>query len=174
MKKGAFRNFIPDYKFKKIIDIGSDFFSGAQLIIFDVDNTLVFSEGPEGYPETKKEVLDWFNRVNSRYKCICLSNNRTIFKREKQISELLNCDVFLSRHKKPFKKLFEEIKTKYNLEGGKVFVVGDRIFTDILFGNLNGAVTVLVKPLSKKENIFIKIIRILENSVLFLANLVYT
>ncbi|MEK7080661.1 MAG: HAD-IIIA family hydrolase [Patescibacteria group bacterium] len=174
MNKGALRNFIPDYKFKYLTDINSDFFNGVGLIIFDVDNTLVFSEGPKGYPETKKEVLDWFNRVNSRYKCICLSNSRTIFKIEKQISELLNCNVFLSRHKKPFKKLFEEIKAKYSLGDGKVFVVGDRIFTDILFGNINGAVTVLVKPLNNKENILIKIIRKLENSILFLANLIYT
>ncbi len=170
MNKGILKNFLPNYQFNKLTDINSDFFLESQLIIFDVDNTLVFSETAE----TKKEVLDWFNGINSRYKCVCLSNSRTIFRRERQISKLLNCDVFLSRYKKPFKKLFEEIKTKYNLENGKIFVVGDRLFTDILFGNLNGAVTVLIKPLSNKENILIKFVRKIENLILFLVNLRYT
>jgi len=170
MKRGVLQNFIPDCRFNKLEDISADFFFGSQLVIFDIDNTLVFPETAE----TKKEITDWFSKINSEYRCICLSNSRTIFKREKQISELLSCFIFLSRHKKPFKKLFEEIKKKYNLRDGKVFIVGDRIFTDILFGNLNGATTVLVKPLSNRENILIKTLRKIENLILFLLNLIYT
>ena len=177
MVKQILKNFLPDFLFSNLTDIDADFFKGAQLIIFDLDNTLVFSEGRPGvpsgsypgYPETKKEIIDWFHKINSRYKCTCLSNNRAIFDRKEKISKLLNCQMFLSRHKKPFKRLFREIKEKYNFENDKVFVVGDRIFTDILFGNLNGAKTILVKPLGKKENIFIKIIRKVEWLVLFLA-----
>lgn len=146
MKKGFIKNLLPDYKFSMLTEINQNFFMGAELIIFDIDNTLVFSETAE----TKKEIIDWFYKINSKYKCICLSNSRTIFNRKEKISKLLNCEIFLSRHKKPFKRLFQEIKEKYNFENDKVFVVGDRIFIDILFGNLNGAKTILVKPLSKK------------------------
>lgn len=173
MVKKILKIFLPDFLFSNLTDIGFDFFKEAQLIIFDIDNTLVFSEGrPGGYPgcpETKKEIIDWFLQVRNKYPCICISNSRTIFDRKEKISKLLNCELFLSRHKKPFKRLFKEIKEKYIFENDKVFIVGDRIFTDILFGNLNGVKTILIKPLGKKENIFIKIIRRIESFILFLA-----
>ena len=169
MKKSVAKIFLPDYRFKKITEISSDFFSGAGLIVFDVDNTLVFSETTEA----KKEIVDWFCEINNRYRCVCVSNSRTIKQRQEKIEKLLGCGLFLSRRKKPSKKLFAEITGKYNLGGGRVFVVGDRIFTDILFGNLNGAATVLVNPLSNRENILIKITRVSENLILFFAGLRY-
>ncbi|MEK7658404.1 MAG: YqeG family HAD IIIA-type phosphatase [Patescibacteria group bacterium] len=170
MKKGFIRNLLPDHRFEKIIDIMSDFFSGSQLVIFDLDNTLVFSEKTE----STKEIINWIASIKNRYKCVCISNSRTAKDRAQKISKALDIDIFLSKEKKPSKKLFEEIKKKYNLGNGKIFVVGDRVFTDILFGNLNGAATVLIKPLSRKENILIKIIRKIENAILFLVNLIYT
>jgi HAD superfamily phosphatase (TIGR01668 family) len=169
MRKKGFKIFLPDFMFSNLTDIKTDFFLGANLIIFDVDNTVVFAETTE----TKKEVVSWFDEINRAYKCILLSNSATIFKREKQISELLHCKIFLSRHKKPFKSLFLEIKKEYNLGNGKVFIIGDRIFTDILFGNLNKMTTILVKPLSNKENIIARITRKWENFILFLSDLKY-
>lgn len=166
MKKGFIKNLLPDYKFSDLTDINVDFFSNKDLIIFDIDNTLVFSETTE----TKKEIILWFKNINSQYKCIGISNSRTISQRKEKIFNLLGCEIFLSKHKKPFKKLFQELKDKYKFENDKVFVVGDRIFIDILFGNLNGAITVLVNSLSSKENILIKIIRKIERFVLFLAD----
>ena len=161
-----FFKIIPNYRFNKLIDIDINIFSNKDLIIFDIDNTLVFSETTE----TKKEIILWFKNINSQYKCIGISNSRTINQRKEKIFNLLGCEIFLSKHKKPFKKLFQELKDKYKFENNKVFVVGDRIFTDILFGNLNGASTVLVNPLSNRENILVKIIREIERSALFLAD----
>lgn len=169
MKKSLIEFLSPDYRFKKITDIGPDFFFGAQLVIFDVDNTLVFSETAE----TKQEIVEWFYKINNNYKCVCVSNSWTIKKRQGKIEKLLGCDLFLSKRKKPSQKLFAEIADKHNLGIGKVFVVGDRIFTDILFGNLSGATTVLVNPLNNRENILIKITRIFENSILFFTGLRY-
>lgn len=146
MVKQILKIFRPDFSFSNLTDISFDIFKEAQLIIFDIDNTLVFSETAE----TKKEIIDWFYKINNRYKCICFSNSRTIFDRKEKISKLLNCEIFLSRHRKPFKGLFKEIKKRYNFENDKVFVVGDRILIDILFGKLNGAKTILVKPLGKR------------------------
>ncbi|TSC94649.1 MAG: HAD superfamily hydrolase IIIA phosphatase [Parcubacteria group bacterium Licking1014_1] len=146
MKKWFIENLLPDYRFSNLTDISADFFSNSDLIIFDADNTLVFPETAE----TKKEIIDWFYKINSRHKCILISNSRTIFERKDKISALLKCDVFLSHNKKPFRKLFQELKKKYNFEDSRVFVAGDKIFTDILFGNLNGAKTILVKPLGRK------------------------
>lgn len=160
--KNFFNKFFPNYKFFKLIDINADIFSDSQLIIFDVDNTLFFSETTE----TKKEIIDWFYKIKNKHKCVCFSNSSSISQRKGKIFDLLGCEVFLSRYKKPSKRLFDEIKKKYNLENGKIFVVGDRVFPDILFGNLNGAITILVSPLSSKEKIIIKIERGIENFAL--------
>lgn len=163
MRKLFIKNLLPDYEFAKITKISQDFFAGAKLLIFDVDNTLFFSETTI----IEKEIIDWFKPINQKYNCTCLSNSSTISERKEKISELLGCEIFLSRRKKPSKKLFEEIRKKFKLNNNdKVFVVGDRILTDVLFGNKSGAVTVLVKPLSRKEEPFIiKTIRTFENFV---------
>jgi len=83
MKKSVAKIFLPDYRFKKITEISSDFFSGAGLIVFDVDNTLVFSETTEA----KKEIVDWFCEINNRYRCVCVSNSRTIKQRQEKIEK---------------------------------------------------------------------------------------
>ena len=161
-----FSKIIPNYRFNKLIDIDVSIFSNKDLIIFDIDNTLVFSE----ITETKKEIIDWFNKINNDYQCIGLSNSWTIEKRKDKIFQLLGCEIFLSKLKKPSKKLFNNIKEVYGVEASKMVVVGDRILSDVLFGNLNGASTVLISPLSSRENILIKIIRRIERSVLFLVD----
>ena len=160
-----FFKIIPNYRFNKLTDIDVNIFSNKDLIIFDVDNTLVFSETVE----TKKEIIDWFNKINNDYQCIGLSNSWTIKKRKDRIFQLLGCKIFLSGFKKPSKKLFNNIKEVYGVEASKMIIVGDRIFSDVLFGNLNGATTVLINPLSNKENILIKIIRRVEGLALFLT-----
>lgn len=157
---------IPNYRFNKLTDINTTVFFKKNLIIFDLDNTLIFSEDTK----TKPEIVNWFKKINKNYKCICLSNSRTIKKRKDKISELLGCEVFLSKFKKPSGKLFKSIKIFYNVRADEVIVVGDRILSDILFGNLNGASTVLVNPINNQENVLIKVIRKIERFMLFLVN----
>jgi len=166
MAESLVKYLLPDFRFQKLTDIDDSFFMGAQLIIFDVDNTLVLPETKE----IKEEIINWFSRIKNRYSCILISNSRTIFKRAEEISKILECEVFLSRYKKPSRKLFKEIKEKYKLSNRKVFVVGDRILTDILFGNLSGAITVLIAPFTNQESLIIKTERYIEKFLLFLIN----
>ncbi len=156
-----FKNFIPDYRFKKIINIPSEIFRGAELIILDLDNTLVAS----GTLETTKEVIDWVANIKKNYHCIIFSNSFDFYRRAPKIATLFDCELFLSRSKKPFRGLFLKMKEKYQIGNSEVFVIGDHLFTDILFGNSNGAVTILVDRLTAKESIFIKPIRVLENLI---------
>ncbi|MBU2539662.1 YqeG family HAD IIIA-type phosphatase [Patescibacteria group bacterium] len=164
MKKGI-KIFLPDYKFKKITDISPNIFLGSDLIILDIDNTLVFSETCE----SKKDIIEWLDNIKKDYHCILASNSRTKWQRREKIENLFGCEIFLSKRKKPSQKLFAEIKKKYDLQNKKITMVGDRIFTDILFGNLGGAKTILIEPISRKEQILIRIIRVLEKLSLFLA-----
>ena len=162
MKKGLIGNLLPDYRFKNLIGIDAVLFSGSGLIIFDVDNTLVFPETTE----TKAEVIEWFKEMKKEHRCLCLSNSRTISKREKRISQVFDCEFFLSKNKKPSKKLFKEIKKKFSFPCSEIVVVGDRVFSDILFGNRSGATTILVEPLTCKEKILTKIFRKTENFII--------
>lgn len=157
MKRGI-KIFFPDFKFKNVIQIDAKIFKGSDLIIFDIDNTLFIPETTEIREETRR----WFLEIKDKYQCICLSNSDTIKRRLYEIEKILGCNVFLSKRKKPSKKLFFEIKEDF--PGAKnIIMIGDRVFPDILFGNLNGMKTILVDVLYKKEKPRIKMFRVLEN-----------
>lgn len=157
-----FKKIIPNYRFKKITDIPYDFFSGSQLLIFDLDNTLVFPETTK----TTKETTEWFLKIKEKFPCVIVSNSWSFKKRAEKVSQIFGCDIFLSKRKKPFRKLFQELKNKYKFKNEKVLVVGDRLFTDVLFGNLNCAKSVLVEPLNNTENLLIKFVRIIEKCII--------
>lgn len=157
---GITKFFLPNFRFKNVSQIDPKIFKYSDLLIFDIDNTLFF-------PETikiNKETLEWFSKIRKKYRCICLSNSNTIIKRRPKIEKILGCEVFLSDRKKPSKKLFLEIKKSFPA-AKNIFIIGDRIFPDILFGNLNGAVTILVDIISKKERIYIMIARFIEKII---------
>ncbi len=150
LKKRFFNNLIPDYRFKNITDIPLDFFEGSELIIFDLDSTLVVS----GTVSTTQEIIARVHEINKKYRCIIFSNSFSFAHRGPKIIDIFHVDLFKSWHKKPFKVLFLQMKDKYHIvENDKVYVVGDMRTTDILFGNLNNAKTVLVAPLKARKNI---------------------
>ncbi|MEK7175221.1 MAG: HAD hydrolase-like protein, partial [Patescibacteria group bacterium] len=103
---------------------------------------------------------------------IILSNSKTAFKRKDEIEGLFKSRLFLSGNKKPFQSLFKEINSEYDLKTQNFLVVGDRIITDILFGNINSATTILVKPLVKEKDVFRMTKRILENSLVYILKFI--
>ncbi len=161
-----FKKFAPTHHFQKITDIPADFFDGAELVIFDLDNTLVFAETLN----TKPDILAWFFLMKKKYPCIIFSNSFSYFDRAKAVEKLFDCELFLSKSKKPFKKLFTQMQQKYHVDPVKIFVVGDRVMTDILFGNSNGTKTVLVDSLGGKENFLIGASRMFDEMALFFAS----
>ncbi|WVY93005.1 hypothetical protein V8G54_032093 [Vigna mungo] len=59
----------------------------------------------------------------------------------------------------------EETEKHFGCEASRLIMVGDRPFTDIVYGNRNGFLTILTEPLSLAEEPFIvKQVRKLENS----------
>ena len=153
------KTIFPDYEFQNVTKIPESLLSDKDLIIFDIDNTLV-------YPETievRTDIQEWFKRINKKYKCVCFSNSLTIKKRQKDIESKLGCELFISKNKKPSKRLFEKIVKNYNANPKKIVVIGDFMLTDVLFGNRNGATTILVKPFSSLESRKIKFFRVFEN-----------
>ncbi|EKF49281.1 had-superfamily phosphatase subfamily iiia [Thermosipho africanus H17ap60334] len=136
--------------FKKLIDMGID------LFVFDFDNTV------NKWKESKipNEIIQIFNYLEKNgAKIIIVSNGKP---------RNLNANVktlWLARKPMPFKfkKYLKEKNIKYN----KAVVIGDQLFTDMLFGKLLNAYLIKVEPLDTQKEFFItKILRFFEKIVL--------
>ncbi|XP_011044807.1 PREDICTED: uncharacterized protein LOC105139874 isoform X2 [Populus euphratica] len=82
------------------------------------------------------------------------------------LEKAIGIKVIRHRVKKPAGTA-EEIEKHFGCKSSQLVMVGDRPFTDIVYGNQNGFLTVLTKPLSLAEEPFIvRQVRKLEMSLL--------
>jgi HAD superfamily phosphatase (TIGR01668 family) len=127
-----------------------------RAIIFDLDNTL--APYYESEP-SQKLVLFLKYLVNSGFRLCILSNNKKervdIFNKNLELIAIHGAD-------KPLFKGMNLAITKLGVGTNELVVIGDQIFTDILVGNRKNAYTILVNPLSDKEEIGVRIKRKLE------------
>lgn len=151
------RKDIKGLDFKYLSDIG------IKYIVYDKDNTITKTYNSEYFDsnieKTIKDCLDSYTQNSIGL----LSNSY----RNSKVTLFQNNLCFIpTENKKPFN--FEDIrkffKTKNNQE---VLVIGDRILTDVLMANMNGALSLYVKPLERShEKNNIKIIRYFEEFIL--------
>ncbi|MBE6012291.1 YqeG family HAD IIIA-type phosphatase [Anaeropeptidivorans aminofermentans] len=151
------KEYLPDISsvdYKKLYD------SGIRYLIYDIDNTIA------AYEEHKpgEKALKLFDKlIKMGFKIAFVSNNH-----KKRVT-LFNEDLkFIAIHHglKPLPfgiwKAMKMIKAKNN----NTALIGDQIFTDVLCGNLNNIYTILVKPVSDKDVLSVKIKRGLEKKIL--------
>jgi len=154
-------NLRPDMYFKDIYSVNYEKLlnMGIKCIIFDLDNTIA----PLSQKEPTKAQKDFFNHLELMgFRCIIMSNAEK--ERVRPFKEGLNLDSSFSS-RKPRQKKFKKILKEYHLYDDTTAIIGDQIFTDILGGNLEGILTILVDPLSKKDRLGTKFLRILERIV---------
>ncbi len=154
----------PDYTFKDVTEIDSRIFQGKKLLIFDIDNTLFYSETTN----IRKDILHWFKSIQKKYTIVCFSNSFSIHTRRARIQSILGCEVYDSLEKKPSKKLFQEITKRYRVSAKNVAVIGDFHFTDVFFAKRNHAMSVLVRPIGKDGTLFLSFARVIENFIFFI------
>lgn len=129
-----------------------------KTLILDVDNTLIAKE----FLALNEGVLNLVKQIKSAgIRIVLVSNNSG--KRRIKLANKLQVEL-LSTAMKPFIFRFNLFKVKEALEE-PMMMVGDQVFTDIIFGKRIKAITVLVNPLSEKEYISTKILRILERKL---------
>ncbi len=137
---------VDEIDFEKLIEQGKSFF------IFDFDNTL-------GYWRSSK-IEDKFEKIIEKIKSlggqILIASNG----RERNLST--DSVRILWRSRKPFVYKIRKILKELKLNNTQVVVIGDQIFTDILAGKILGAYTIKVTPLSKKEFLGTKFLRLVE------------
>ncbi|RDI96649.1 YqeG family HAD IIIA-type phosphatase [Meiothermus sp. QL-1] len=133
---------------------------GLRGVILDLDNTLV----PYGfYGEPPAHLVGWLEELKAAGIPLVLVSNgsraRVGYWREK-----LGV-LGLGPAGKPWCG-FRSALRRMGLQACEVAVVGDQLFTDVLGGNLVGAYTVLVPPLSSRELGYTRLVRRLERFVL--------
>ncbi len=164
---------------------------GARYIVFDKDNTLSipFKDSVETSLVSKMASLQDATCASGKFasRMAILSNSAGScdddgFKLAKATERGLSMPVIRHLYKKP-DCLGEVLSHFAPLSAGagavrpeEICMVGDRVLTDIMFGNMNGMITVLVAPLSiRRDHIVAVIIRFFErNALLPLARTHYT
>ena len=133
---------------------------GIKGIIFDIDNTLV----PYDEEEPNEEIVDFFSKLQEAGFKITLVSNNT---KDRVIKFNKKLQVFaLHESKKPLGKNFRKALHLMACKKEEAVIVGDQIFTDVYGGNLVGIQTILVKPVSDKDEWKTKIKRGIEKKVI--------
>ncbi len=131
---------------------------GIKTLILDVDNTLIEKD----FVALNEGILDTVKSFKEKGVHVVLVSNNSGLRRTK-LARKLDCDL-LSTALKPFTFRFLRFKQKQQLET-PMMMVGDQLFTDILFAKRIKAISVLVNPLSDEEYISTKVLRILERKL---------
>jgi len=130
--------------------------AGIRGIILDLDNTVV----PWGAATPPKFVQRWVARVHQAGIRACIvSNNSGLWAR--QIGELLGIPV-VGWALKPVPFGFRRAMRLMGTTAGQTALIGDQLFTDVLGGNLLGVYTILVEPLSPRDWLSTRLVRLLE------------
>lgn len=142
------------------IDIKALKEEGIRGIIFDIDNTLV----PYDVEEPTDEIISFFSTLKENGFDICLMSNNV----EDRVVRFNQTLKVFAIHKsgKPRTRSFKRALELMNLNKEQAVIVGDQIFTDVYGGNLAGVKTILVKPVSDKDEWITKIKRGIEQRVI--------
>ena len=142
------------------IDFAQLYEDGFRGVIFDIDNTLVEQGAPSD--ERSRALLQSLKDMG--YKVMLLSNNRKT--RVDLFNEDVGCDC-IPMARKPLTKSYKLAMEKMGTDKENTFFVGDQLFTDVWGAKRSGIRSILVRPISAKEEIQIVMKRKLEK--LFLA-----
>lgn len=128
-------------------------------LIFDIDNTL----SPFDVTEPGPEVISLMRRLAALGFQLCLLSNNN----QKRV-ELYNQKLKLPMVTHAKKPLSTGVKKAMRLMGtakDNTAIIGDQIFTDIWSGKNAKIVTILVKPMSDRDEFTVRIKRGLERKV---------
>jgi len=157
------KKFFPDLWLTSVFEISfADLRrDGVTALIFDIDNTLAAFDDPE--PSAR--VAELFDNLKRMGFSICLlSNNGEA--RVKRFNEKLGAFTVFKAGK-PRKTAAEKALAWMGVKAGDAVLIGDQLFTDVLCGKNAGVFTILVKPLTNRDEITVVWKRPLEKIVLW-------
>lgn len=145
--------YLPFFYYDSVFNISYNFFlkKNIKVLCFDLDNTLLSSKENKLNPN----VLNLLKKLSEDFQIFIISNTSL-----KKIQNIVQCHnlsfIYLNLyHKKPsiwgFKKLLELVKCSPN----QIMMIGDQLRTDIASANKMNIISVLVKPLDRKNESFL-------------------
>lgn len=162
-----FTSFTPFAISNNVYDIDVSFFTRNKIkyILCDLDNTLdaYYNETPS------KEAIEFKNKLDKvGIKLIVISNNTK--KRVEKYASSLGTEFIYNTRKPLTFKLKKYIKVK-EIDKNNAIIIGDQVFTDVLFGNRLGIKTILCDNLVPKDQFFTKINKFFDKYVrIYLKN----
>jgi len=133
---------------------------GINNLLFDIDNTLA----PVRARKPTPELVALFDGLKASGFNICLLSNGKA-PRVREFAGELNVP-FIAKARKPALRGMKSALGMLSAEYSKTAIIGDQIFTDILCGKITKTRAVLVEPITKTEQWYIKIKRFLEKFIL--------
>ena len=157
------RYFLPDSYAKNVfsVDLHALRKRGIELILCDIDNTLVAFDDPHPDEFARKFIA----KVHEAGMQVVLISNNTQ-KRVSGFADQCSAKYYYSSLK-PLKRQYRRILKETGLSADEVAVLGDQLLTDICGGKRMHFYTVLTSPLYTKDIIYTKITRIVENMIYF-------
>ena len=151
--------------------------AGISAVIFDKDNTLTGPYEECIHGRSAKGLQNALDTFGSDHVAI-LSNSAGTksddpgYAKAVEIEEKLNVAVIRHEEKKPGG--LQDVLDHFDIKDpAQICVVGDRVLTDVVFGNLHGMLTVHTLPLckgkeeNKRDNWTAKLIRPVENKLIY-------
>ncbi len=155
--------FVPNYYFDTVFDVTPELLTsaGIKALILDIDNTLVPYEITEPTPEVRAWLESvWAVGIQTAF----VSNNHA--DRVDIFNLTLGCPAFPDSGK-PLKKSCTKALEAMGVKPSETAIIGDQVFTDVLAGwNSRLKMSILVKPIKDKTNLFFRFKRWLEKPVL--------
>ncbi|HWI54129.1 MAG TPA: YqeG family HAD IIIA-type phosphatase [Desulfobacteria bacterium] len=156
------RKFYPKAYISSLAQIGPDYFlqKGIKGVILDLDNTIIPWRSGVMEPYMS-ELLNTYLEAGLK---LCVVSNALSNRVERLLKPIGIPGI--ARAVKPRRKAFMEALQILGTADSETAVVGDQIFTDILGGNRLGLYTVLVVPISKREFLGTRLVRIIEKTMI--------
>lgn len=151
--------------------------AGIEGVIFDKDNTLTAPYGSSVHPDASEGLLRVLE-VFGKDRVAILSNSAGTVQEDPGFHDAVwieqSMGISVIRHKEKKPGGLEEVLEHFQIsDPAKLCMVGDRLLTDIVFGNIHGMLTVHTLPLCKgrqenaADNWTAKILRPVENRMLY-------
>ncbi|MCD7750588.1 MAG: YqeG family HAD IIIA-type phosphatase [Lachnospiraceae bacterium] len=155
-------NFFPDAAVRRAWDVPyADFYAkGYRAVLFDIDNTLVYPDAPADEP-----CRNFLNELKSLgYQIAVISNN----KGPRVESFAIDCGIdYVAKAGKPLRSGYEQGMERLHSTPKTTLFVGDQLFTDVWGARRLGIYSILVEPMTLKEEPQIVCKRLLEKPVLY-------
>mmetsp|Transcript_31265 Transcript_31265/g.47927 ORF Transcript_31265/g.47927 Transcript_31265/m.47927 type:complete len:228 (+) Transcript_31265:95-778(+) len=146
-----------------------------RAVIFDKDNTLTAPYETATHPDAARGLENALDAFGKDY--VAILSNSAGTKDDPGYEDAIkiehDMDIPVIRHDEKKPGGLQEVLEHFNLQDpSQLCMVGDRLLTDVVFGNLHGMLTVHTLPLckgedNKKDNKIANVIRTAENKFLY-------